>query len=85
MRILKWLFISITALFAIGFAIGYTPDTDPVEMRAKYGSAPSQFLSLSPGLTVHVRDQGPRDGFPVVLIHGSNASLHTCDQTAAST
>ena len=83
MRILKWLFISITALFAIGFAIGYTPDTDPVEMRAKYGSAPSQFLTLSPGLTVHVRDQGPRDGQAVILIHGSNASLQTWEPWVA--
>ena len=83
MRMLKWLFISITALFAIGFAIGYTPDTDPVEMRAKYGSAPSQFLSLSPGLTVHVRDQGPRDGQAVILIHGSNASLQTWEPWVA--
>ena len=77
MRILKWLSISIAALLAIAFAIGYTPDTDPVEMRAKYGTPPSQFLTLSPGLTVHVRDQGPRDGQAIILIHGSNASLHT--------
>ncbi len=77
MRILKWLFISVAALLAIAFAIGYTPDTDPVEMRAKYGASPSQFLTLSPGLTVHVRDQGPRDGQAIILIHGSNASLHT--------
>jgi pimeloyl-ACP methyl ester carboxylesterase len=46
-------------------------------MRAKYGSAASRFLTLSPGLTVHVRDQGVRNGRALVLIHGSNASLHT--------
>ena len=30
-----------------------------------------------PGLTVHLRDEGRRDGPPLVLLHGSNASLHT--------
>ena len=30
-----------------------------------------------PGLIVHLRDEGKRDGLPLVLLHGSNASLHT--------
>jgi pimeloyl-ACP methyl ester carboxylesterase len=32
---------------------------------------------LPDGARAHVRDRGPRDAFPLVLIHGSNASLLT--------
>ena len=77
MRILKWALIILAALVSGAVALGYTPDTDATAMRAKYGSAASRFLTLSPGLTVHVRDQGVRNGRALVLIHGSNASLHT--------
>jgi pimeloyl-ACP methyl ester carboxylesterase len=77
MRILKWALIILAALVTGAVALGYTPDTDATAMRAKYGSAASRFLTLSPGLTVHVRDQGVRNGRALVLIHGSNASLHT--------
>jgi pimeloyl-ACP methyl ester carboxylesterase len=76
-RFLKWLFGLIAILIIGGLAIGYTPDTDPTEMRAKYGGGASKFITLQPGLTVHVRDEGKRDGPVLVLIHGSNASLHT--------
>ena len=33
--------------------------------------------ALTGGLSVHYRDQGNPDGVPVVLIHGTAASLHT--------
>ena len=59
-----------------------TPDTDPAAMRAKYGGPPSQYVDLGGGLTVHLRDTGPRDGPVLVLIHGSNASLHTWEPWA---
>lgn len=76
-RVFKWLFGIITVVLIGGLAIGYTPDTDVAEMKAKYASPTSQFITLAPGLTVHVRDEGRRYGPVLVLIHGSNASLHT--------
>jgi pimeloyl-ACP methyl ester carboxylesterase len=76
-RFFTWLAIVVGVLLIGGFAIGYTPDTDPAEMKAKYATANSQFITLQPGLTVHVRDEGRRDGPVLLLIHGSNASLHT--------
>ncbi|WP_310498486.1 alpha/beta hydrolase [Sandarakinorhabdus sp.] len=54
-----------------------TPDISVANLRAKYGSPASQYLALVPGSPIHLRDEGPRTGFPVVLLHGSNASLHT--------
>jgi pimeloyl-ACP methyl ester carboxylesterase len=53
------------------------PDTDVAAMRAKYGGPPSQFVTLPDGPTVHYRDEGPRDAPVIMLLHGSNADLHT--------
>lgn len=58
----------------------WTPDTNPAAMRTKYGTPPSQFVDLGSGLTVHLRDEGPRDAPVILLLHGANASLRTWDQ-----
>jgi pimeloyl-ACP methyl ester carboxylesterase len=76
-RIFKWLGMILLIAIATLFFWGYAPDTDAAAMKAKYGGGASQFVELQPGLNVHYRDQGKRDGRVVVLIHGSNASLHT--------
>ena len=67
----------LVALAVIAFLFFRTPDTDAAEMRAKYGGEPSQFVELPNGMTVHLRDEGPRDAMPIILLHGSNADLHT--------
>lgn len=77
MRRLVKIVAVVAALLVIAFVIFRTPDTDPAEMRAKYGAAPSQFVELDDGLTVHLRDEGPRDAPAIILLHGSNADLHT--------
>lgn len=76
-RFLKWLGIVLLVAIAALFFWGYAPDTDAAAMKTKYGVGASQFVELQPGLNVHYRDEGKRDGRAVVLIHGSNASLHT--------
>lgn len=66
--------------FAAAFAILFflrTPDTDPQAMTTKYSNAQSKFVSNDAGMRVHYRDQGNPDGIPIVLIHGTAASLHT--------
>ena len=74
------------ALIAVALVAAFlflrTPDTDPQAMRAKYAPAPSQFVDLGGGLTLHVRDTGPRDAPVLMLLHGSNASLHTWEPWA---
>jgi len=67
----------VVAALVGAWAVFRTPDIPVVALRAKYGSPASQYLELSPGSIIHLRDEGPRGGFPVVLMHGSNASLHT--------
>lgn len=80
LRFIKWLFILLLAALAALFFWGYAPDTNAAQMERKYGSAASRFAKLEPGLRVHYRDEGKQDGPVLVLIHGSNASLHTWEQ-----
>jgi pimeloyl-ACP methyl ester carboxylesterase len=82
-RILKGLFgLIIVAIIGLGIW-GYAPDRDPAELRAKYTTPASQFVDVGGGLSVHVRDEGKRDGPVLVLLHGSNASLHTWEPWVA--
>lgn len=75
----------VLAVVLIGaFLVFRTPDTDPAAMRTKYGGPPSQFVALGNGLTVHLRDEGPRGAPAIVLLHGSSADLHTWDGWAAA-
>lgn len=67
----------IVAILVALFLWARTPDLPPAELRAKYANAESEFVEVSPGLTVHLRDEGSPLAPAVVLLHGSNASLHT--------
>jgi pimeloyl-ACP methyl ester carboxylesterase len=46
------------------------------ELKLEYANEQSEFMELN-GLSVHYRDEG--EGMPVVLVHGTAASLHTWD------
>ena len=52
----------------------------PLEtLKETYANTESQFMALE-GMEVHYRDEGPKtDSIPIVLIHGTGASLHTFD------
>ncbi len=75
MRKVGGIALALLALLVLAFILLRTPDTDPAEMRAKYGGEPSQFVDLGGGLMVHLRDEGPRDAEAIILLHGSNADL----------
>lgn len=57
-----------------GWAL-YTPDLSVESLLPAYASARSQFIDID-GTAIHVRDEGKRDGPALLLLHGSNASLH---------
>ncbi len=60
-----------------GIALNWEPDRTVVELAPRWATAPSQFVSVM-DMQVHLRDEGPRnDPAPVVLLHGTSASLHT--------
>ena len=46
-------------------------------LRAKYGSPPSEFIALSNGVDVHLRDEGGPEAPPIVFVHGHSEDLHT--------
>ena len=73
----------LAVLALLGLASVGAPDR-PVSALMFWSPAPSRFMPLS-GLTVHMRDEGPRtDSVPIVLVHGTSASLHTWNGWAAS-
>ncbi len=66
---------------ALGLALSRAPDRPVETLVARWAPAPSDFIEVK-GQVVHIRDEGPRhtgqgDPLPVVLIHGTSASLHT--------
>ena len=68
------------ALIVAGFvALSWAPDRPVSQLEARWASPPSTFIEVD-GMRVHVRDEGRRDDpVPVILLHGTSASLHTWD------
>lgn len=71
--------VAVVLLVVVAALVGFLYKGDlPKEMvDAKYTNEASRFLVMPNGARVHYRDEGNPNGQPVVLIHGSNASLHT--------
>jgi len=64
-------------LTALAVALTQEPDRSVDSLVARWAPAPSDFM-LVKGQLVHFRDEGPRDDpSPLVLLHGTAASLHT--------
>jgi pimeloyl-ACP methyl ester carboxylesterase len=86
-------------LSAIAVSLSREPDRAVETLVARWGLPPSSFVELGEdargserapdpgplaGQLVHLRDEGPRsDPVPIVLLHGTSASLHTWDGWAA--
>jgi pimeloyl-ACP methyl ester carboxylesterase len=68
---------ALSAVLGLGFLALRTPDTNRLEMIAKYGGPAATFAEGAGGMRVHWRDEGCRDCPAIILLHGSNASLHT--------
>jgi len=67
-----------------GVATSWAPDRPVEALTARWAQPPSQFVVVN-GMRVHLRDEGPRDDpEPIVLLHGTSASLHTWDGWAAA-
>jgi len=66
-------------LTALAVPLVRAPDRGVQTLVARWAPPPSDFLDLQ-GQLVHYRDEGPRaDPVPIVLVHGTSASLHTWD------
>jgi pimeloyl-ACP methyl ester carboxylesterase len=64
-------------LTALAATLTRAPDRSVESLVARWAPAPSDFVEVK-GQLVHFRDEGPRDDpAPLVLLHGTAASLHT--------
>jgi pimeloyl-ACP methyl ester carboxylesterase len=64
-------------LAAAWIGANWAPDRSASSLKLRWAPAPSEFVAIG-GLPVHMRDEGPRDDpHPIVLLHGTGASLHT--------
>ncbi|MFM8301218.1 MAG: alpha/beta fold hydrolase, partial [Gemmatimonadota bacterium] len=73
-----------TTLVGVAVAAVWAPDRSVDSLKARWAPAPSQFITLD-GAAVHYRDEGPRDDpQPLLLLHGSAASLHTWEGWTAA-
>ncbi len=82
-KLWKQLFAIAVVLIIVGtgsFVVSNWQPDQPVEVLIdKWAQPPSTFVELD-GMDVHLRDEGPRDDpLPIVLLHGTGASLHTWD------
>nr|WP_297348451.1 alpha/beta hydrolase [uncultured Glaciecola sp.] len=82
LKLLKYclyLLLVLVASLAIYIYLNVAPDKSVEELSQRWAQQPSQFLNIA-GMTIHLRDEGPKtDEEPIVLIHGTSASLHTWD------
>lgn len=71
------LFGLLLILSALAVALSRAPDRPVQTLVARWAPPPSDFIEIE-GQLVHLRDVGPRgDPVPIVLLHGTAASLHT--------
>jgi len=81
-----WLLLGALVFFGTaGVVATWAPDKPVSELTQRWAQPPSTFIEVT-GQRVHLRDEGPRDSgapgaplasLPVVLLHGTSASLHT--------
>lgn len=77
MKIVRIVLLTLAVLIvAAGFLL-FEADLPADSVDARYASDASRFLHLNQGGRIHYRDEGSRDGIPIVLVHGAMASLHT--------
>lgn len=73
----KYLLLIALLLLIFYCALNYRADVPVAELKAKYANSESEFMDVD-GMSVHYRDEGSaEDKAPVVLLHGTAASLLT--------
>jgi pimeloyl-ACP methyl ester carboxylesterase len=82
-KFFKGFLISIVTILLIILILFGHIDKSLAELKAKYCNTVSAFISVD-SMDVHFRDEGnATDSIPIVLLHGTGASLHTFDAWAA--
>ncbi len=83
-KIITGALFTFVVLIGGGVAANWAPDKPLSALAARWAPPPSTFVPIL-GMQVHLRDEGPRgDPIPIVLIHGTSASLHTWEGWVAA-
>ena len=81
---MKYLKFIVLSLLVLGVALScfYWKNDIPLDtLKSKYTTAASAFVDVMQ-MQVHYRDEGNKnDSLPLVLIHGTGASLHTWEES----
>lgn len=78
-KLIGGLFLLMSLCVAVLLVVFRVPDVPVEELVGKWAPPPSKFVDVA-GMQVHLRDEGPLEGLtPIVLLHGTSASLHTWD------
>jgi pimeloyl-ACP methyl ester carboxylesterase len=72
--------LSAIAILAAAFW-AYAPDESRAALEAKYRVSATDYVEAA-GIRLHIRDTGPRNAPPLVLLHGFGSSLDTWDAWA---
>lgn len=76
--------LTLVLLIGVAVAVAWAPDRPVDELKARWAPPPSVFVPLQ-GMAVHLRDEGAaNDTLPILLLHGTAASLHTWDGWVAA-
>jgi pimeloyl-ACP methyl ester carboxylesterase len=77
LRIGGWVILALFVILVVIVALAWTPDRSVDSLKQRWAAPPSKFIKLD-GMSVHVRDEGPRaDPLPVILLHGTGSSLYS--------
>ncbi|HWX78821.1 MAG TPA: alpha/beta hydrolase [Steroidobacteraceae bacterium] len=75
--------VAAVLIIAAAVATSWAPDQPVSALAARWAPPPSKFVQIA-GMNVHLRDEGPADDpVPIILIHGTSASLHTWEGWAS--
>ncbi len=83
-RLVLALGVAAALLLGAGLVAVWAPDVPLESLTSRWAPPPSQFRVID-GVLTHLRDEGPRaDSTPILLLHGTSASLHTWDGWTAA-
>ena len=78
-KAIKILLTIVLLIFGVIIIFFGYQDISVEKLKVKYANQASSFVAID-GMEVHYRDEGIKsDSIPIVLIHGTGASLHTFD------
>ncbi len=76
-RLLRFISLGLVAAMIGVMIFSISLDVPFDRLEADYGGEAPAYLDLASGARAHYRDQGNPHGPPLILLHGSNSSLHT--------